>query len=96
MSELKACPFCGFTIVIGVFITPYRFRCMCSKCGSIITKDTKENAIEAWNTRTYPPEVLELVRVCKNFRESYCDSLNLAARRNIDEALKPFEREEGE
>lgn len=54
MRELKPCPFCGGTnIEINIIVDTPQAYLKCRRCGieqSIYP--TKEDAIEAWNTRT--------------------------------------------
>lgn len=57
--ELRPCPFCGYIPRLdelhghtGTELDVYRFRVRCKKCGVCSNLfATKEEAIEAWNTR---------------------------------------------
>lgn len=56
MSELKPCPFCGSTRVSGVTLSNkslmFREFVDCEDCGaSTTTHATKQEAVDAWNTR---------------------------------------------
>jgi Lar family restriction alleviation protein len=49
-TELKPCPFCGSNRISVIY--KYYFYCFCNNCeaeGSI--KESREEAIEAWNKR---------------------------------------------
>ena len=61
MSELKSCPFCGekaevfndvtFKAETGEQIVGKKFFVWCTDCPALVSGDTKEEAIEAWNRR---------------------------------------------
>lgn len=56
MSELKPCPFCGSSRVTGVTSADetrlFREFVCCEDCGASTTlHETKQQAIEFWNTR---------------------------------------------
>ncbi len=57
MSELKPRPFCGGEAnYVADEMGPLRAGCIhCDACAPI----------DEWNTRTYPPEVVELVKAVK-------------------------------
>lgn len=60
MIELKHCPFCGGKeIIIGMDdeYGYYTASCFCDAKGPY--RDTKEDAIKAWNTRQYPWQPIE-------------------------------------
>ena len=52
MSKRKPCPFCGGTAVISNNENGKHFIC-CNNCECYLDKEfkSKEEAIEAWNTR---------------------------------------------
>ena len=57
MAELKFCPFCGGEAEVVVFARVGqrpKFFPTCTNCGAELPRvyRTKEQAIEAWNTRT--------------------------------------------
>lgn len=61
MVELKPCPFCGseaevfkdvtFIAETGEKIGEIAFFVWCTKCTALVSGNTKEEAIEAWNRR---------------------------------------------
>lgn len=52
MSELKPCPFCG-SKKVGCYESWTHWACQCDECGATMVKrGSKEEANEAWNTRT--------------------------------------------
>ena len=52
MSELKPCPFCGGTAKVSLFLGNYCVTCTeCMGAISPARKQTKEEAIKAWNRR---------------------------------------------
>lgn len=69
-DKLKPCPFCGGTpIVSGCDDTLWSV--ICKKCAaSIDYNETKQEAIEAWNSRiepTFTPDELDAIR--RNVRD---------------------------
>ncbi len=54
-NELKPCPFCGSTRVIVDTTVPGAYIPECLDCCTVISfcYPTKEDAIAAWNRRTY-------------------------------------------
>lgn len=60
MSELKCCPFCGgeaYTDKIGKPL--FTIRCTNINCYCEISKNSLEDAINAWNTRTPMANIVE-------------------------------------
>ena len=63
MAELKPCPFCGgeaeffsdvtFTAETGEQIGEIKWFAWCTECSALVSADTKEKAIEAWNRRAH-------------------------------------------
>ena len=58
MAELKKCPFCGEEAEVvkvhrGVAMFPYTVVCKSDECSASVGvfKETREEAIEAWNNR---------------------------------------------
>ncbi|MCL2140321.1 MAG: hypothetical protein FWH42_01385 [Dehalococcoidia bacterium] len=53
ISEIRRfCPFCGYgTTLIQTDSASFKIRCDNVNCHACITKDTKEQAITAWNKR---------------------------------------------
>jgi hypothetical protein len=61
MSELKACPFCGNTIMEMEpdFLDTFRVECVNEHCLATLGRSsTEENAIAAWNRRTHDWQAL--------------------------------------
>lgn len=74
LNELKSCPFCGGESFFGTMACNVcHVRCL--GCGvehvmcveGTCYNNAKSNAIKAWNTRTQPPAVSELVECLKLF-----------------------------
>ena len=61
MFELKPCPFCGseaeifkdvsFNAETGEKIGEIKFFVWCTECTALVSGNTKEETIEAWNRR---------------------------------------------
>ena len=61
MTELKPCPFCGgeaevfkdvtFKAETGEKIREIKFFVWCTECTALVSGNTEEEAIEAWNRR---------------------------------------------
>ena len=62
MTELKPCPFCGgkaevfsdvtFKAETGEKIAEIKFFAWCTDCPALVSGDTENEAIDAWNRRT--------------------------------------------
>ena len=52
-DKLLPCPFCGGEAIVRGSIVTYD-HVACRKCNSAMIGDTKEEAIEKWNTRPNP------------------------------------------
>lgn len=56
MEELKPCPFCGGKDISIINHTAMGYWASCGPCGAIgPTRQTEEEAVEAWNRRYEPP-----------------------------------------
>ena len=59
MSDLKPCPFCGSNnYSVDSYDRHHRWYAWCNDCHALLVgRDTKEEAIEAWNERVEKDEV---------------------------------------
>ena len=67
MTELKPCPFCGKKAYsLEPDVSNQFWTVSCLSCVAIdITGPTEEQAISKWNTRHYPPEVMQAMERMK-------------------------------
>ena len=71
MSELKCCPFCGgeaYTDKIGKPL--FTIRCTNINCYCEISKNSLEDAISAWNTRTPMANIVEKLEEREKYLEN--------------------------
>ena len=96
MSELKYCPFCGgeaYTDKIGKPL--FTIRCTNINCYCEISKNSLEDAINAWNTRTPMANIVEKLEEAKSkvvidgkemYQENYLididDAINIVKQEN--------------
>ena len=84
-DKLKPCPFCGGHAIIDGFDDTL-WIVICKECNaSIGYKETKEEAIEAWNRRvepTFTPDELDAIR--RMFRDRYPRARELP---NIEQSI---------
>jgi hypothetical protein len=104
MDKLKPCPFCGEQaqlIVRNDLYCNYAVGCSNEDCQLKNLANyapgwfLKNNAIDAWNIRTYPPEVVELVKLTRGLLGILTPKQRKRQFPNIvwetENALKPFE-----
>ena len=77
MRELKCCPFCGgeaYTDKIGKPL--FTIRCTNINCYCEISKNSLEDAINAWNTRTPMDNIVEKLEELKKDNTNGCEKVN--------------------
>ena len=73
MEELKKCPFCGGEAEVRPFLHQYVIGCtQCS--GAMMPFNTKEEVIEAWNTRKPMELIVEKLEEEKKKARKGCES----------------------
>lgn len=73
MTELKPRPFCGGKAYLGDKMATAMWTAYCGKCVAIEMHDvTRDSVINKWNTRHYPPEVMQAVERMKALEIEEC------------------------
>ena len=106
--KLKPCPFCGAKINddsfangskgIGVSLPIVMVECgECSTLGA--DGETKEEAIEKWNTRNNESIKEELIEVVNKFKQKshmydddYCKGVTVGANNTVDEVIEAINK----
>ena len=95
MSELKCCPFCGgeaYTDKIGKPL--FTIRCTNINCYCEISKNSLEDAISAWNTRTPMANIVEkLEELADNSNDHMYESYFDGKEDGIREAINIVKQE---
>ena len=92
MSELKCCPFCGgeaYTDKIGKPL--FTIRCTNINCYCEISKNSLEDAINAWNTRTPMANIVEKLEELKE--KGYAELTILEVNELVDKAINIVKQE---